>query len=323
MPGLGGLFVLIFLCTLFWSYYLAALAVNLAALTFAVVALLLGVVSFYQGRPGARFFVLAWISLLVGMVVLALHNLGFLPSNLLTTNAMLIGSGLEMVLLSLALGDRINAIQRQQDQLQQQALEENRRMVKALRESEQVLETRVMQRTEALEQANAALKASQVQLEQQASHDDLTGLANRKLLADRLDSAMARSRRFGKPFALLVLDLDKFKLVNDQHGHSAGDELLRQIARRLREGLREMDTVARVGGDEFVVLVEQIEDAATLPALMEKLQQLVTRPVTLPSGQQVAVGVSIGLAVFPRDATDSDALFNAADRAMYQAKADS
>ncbi|TVP91251.1 MAG: hypothetical protein EA348_04525, partial [Pseudomonadaceae bacterium] len=110
MPGLGVIFVLIFLCSLFWSYYLAALAVNLAALIFALSALLLGTVSFYQGRPGARFFVLAWVSLLIGMIILALHNLGVLPSNLLTTNAMLLGSGLEMVLLSLALGDRINAI---------------------------------------------------------------------------------------------------------------------------------------------------------------------------------------------------------------------
>ncbi|SDU07264.1 diguanylate cyclase [Halopseudomonas salegens] len=322
MPALGVVFVFIFFCTLFWSYYLAALAVNVAALTFAVIALLLGAVSFYQGRPGARFFVLAWVSLLIGMVILALHNLGFFPSNLLTTNAMLIGSGLEMVLLSLALGDRINAIQRAQDQAQQQALVENRRMVAALRESEQVLESRVLHRTEALEQANAELLLSKAQLEQQANHDDLTGLANRKLLADRLQSAMARSRRLGKPFALLVLDLDKFKLVNDRFGHSAGDELLRQIAGRLRDGLRESDTIARVGGDEFVVLVEQVDDPASLPALHDKLQRLVTTVVDLPDGQQAAVGVSIGQALFPDDAGDSDALFNVADRAMYQAKTD-
>ena len=322
MPLLCISFLLIFICTLFWSYFLAAVAVNLTALTFAFFALLLGFAALRQGQPGARFFVLAWLSLLLGMMVLALHNLGILPSNLLTTNAMLIGSALEMVLLSVALGDRINSIQRAQDAAQQQALADNQRMLVALRESELALESRVLQRTRALEQANQALQDSQVLLEQQASHDDLTGLANRKLLADRLQGAMARARRQGKPLALLVLDLDRFKLVNDSFGHSAGDQLLQQVARRLRAGLREMDTIARVGGDEFVILVEEVEDLDRLELLKARLAEWVTEPVSLADGQQVSVGVSIGMALYPRDAEDADTLFNTADKAMYTAKKD-
>jgi len=129
MPCISGAYALTFLCTLFWSYHLGAIAVNLLSLLFAASAFFLGAVSLYFREPGARFFVLAWVSFLSGVTIISLHNLGLLPSNPLTANALAIGSGVEMLLLSLALADRINDIQRARDHAQAQALQIRQQMM--------------------------------------------------------------------------------------------------------------------------------------------------------------------------------------------------
>lgn len=320
MPLIGVVYALTFLCTVFVSYFIAAVVVNLTSLVFAFTALIMGGVSLYRRHPGARFFVLAWISLLLSILVMALHNLGTLPSNAFTANALLFGSAAEMLLLSLALADRINSIQHAQDQAQQEALAVNREMLAALRDNEHLLESRVAERTLALEAANVQLQLSKQLLEQQANHDALTGLANRKLLNDRLEGALLRAKRNNSSFALIMIDLDWFKAINDQHGHQAGDRVLIEVAARLKASLREVDTVARVGGDEFVLVIESVSNHAALSVIRHKLSHAVLQPIHLKDDIWVSIGMSIGVAMYPEDAQDIELLVSVADRAMYSAK---
>lgn len=175
------------------------------------------------------------------------------------------------------------------------------------------LEARVHSRTEELTVLNE-------QLEHQALHDSLTKVPNRTLFNDRLEQQLARSRRDRGEFALAVIDLDRFKEINDVRGHQAGDLVLQEVARRLREEMRQSDTVARMGGDEFALLLPDIECVERLKECAERLMRLVTRPVDA-GDELLEVGVSVGIAVFPHHGADAQTLIRRADAAMYQAKA--
>ena len=170
-----------------------------------------------------------------------------------------------------------------------------------------------------LEQSIARLTELQEQLSHQAFHDSLTDLANRSLFSDRIDHALLRRSRTGKPVAVLFIDLDDFKAVNDTLGHSAGDQLLIGVAERLRNSLRRPDTAARLGGDEFAVLIEDIDAPAEAEAVAERIFAALVEPFAI-AGQSVTVHASIGVAVSD-DATDSASrLMRHADVAMYAAK---
>jgi diguanylate cyclase (GGDEF)-like protein len=163
-------------------------------------------------------------------------------------------------------------------------------------------------------------KRAEQEIVRLAHHDALTGLANRNLLHGRIEQAISRAKRHGEGFAVLCVDLDRFKTVNDSLGHSVGDELLRQLAERLRRCARDIDTVARVGGDEFVVLqtrANRMDDAA---ALARRIQQCVGEPYRV-AGSQMTIGVSIGIALAPQDGMGVDQLLGNADLALYRAKA--
>lgn len=153
-----------------------------------------------------------------------------------------------------------------------------------------------------------------------ALHDPLTGLANRSLLRDRIRQALALWHRRREPFALFFLDLDRFKEINDNHGHEAGDAVLREVAARLLRSVRELDTVARIAGDEFVVLVSGTASHDILEALADKLTSEVARPMRLPDEAEHAVTVSLGMSICPDDGEEIDTLLNSADRAMYRYK---
>ena len=301
------------------SYQFSAILTSIAGITASAVFTACGVHCLRRGHPGARWFLLAWALLLVGVAVLAMRNLNWLPTNLLTLYSMQIGSALEMLLLSFALADRINVMRREKDRATQEALDARQTMVNALRQSEQVLELRVADRTRDLESANAQLRQKEKELEYMARHDMLTGLANRVLLHDRLDQAIARARRTGRGAAVLVIDLDEFKTVNDNHGHAAGDELLRNAAARFRHAVRESDTVARLGGDEFVIVVETLHESKEAIRIADKLLAEAAMPLELGPGP-VRVNLSIGIAFYPQDGASGEALLQRADHAMYAAK---
>jgi diguanylate cyclase (GGDEF)-like protein/PAS domain S-box-containing protein len=163
------------------------------------------------------------------------------------------------------------------------------------------------------------LKRAEMTLEHLATHDTLTGLPNRYLMFDRLNQLLVRAARYGLSFAILFIDLDGFKRINDSRGHDVGDLVLRGVAERLTRNLRAADTVARIGGDEFVVLLESLRAGPDATALADKIRSTVGMPFALPGGD-AAVTVSIGIGQYPDDGRDAEELLKAADVAMYRAK---
>ena len=162
-------------------------------------------------------------------------------------------------------------------------------------------------------------KASDEKIRNLALYDALTGLANRSLFGERLAVALAQARREEYPLAILYMDLNRFKEINDTHGHGAGDQVLMKVARRFQAALRADEILARLAGDEFVVVAERA-DAATAARIADRLRDAMADPVTV-GGHSFPVGLAIGIAVFPRDGSEIDDLLKRADIAMYRAKA--
>lgn len=317
--GLAGLFAVCAVAPLLAPYRLAAILTSLTGVTFSLVAVLAAIRCWRAGQPGARIFLLAWTALLAGVVVVGLRNLNLLPTTFLSFYAIQIGSALEMVLLSFALAERINDLQREKDAAQGEALTTRQELVATLQHSELDLERRVSARTSELESLNARLRENERQLQALAHTDSLTGLANRLLLDARLEQSMQHARRNHGRIALLLVDLDHFKVINDTHGHAIGDEVLRATADRLRAAVREVDTVARIGGDEFVVVLTALGGADDAERLADKLVAGMGEPMRV-LGMPIECGASIGVALFGGGELTSAELMRRADRALYAAK---
>ena len=165
------------------------------------------------------------------------------------------------------------------------------------------------------------LKKAQEMIKYMAFHDPLTGLPNRSLFNDRLNMAMARAKRSGKKIAVMMLDLDKFKSVNDRLGHETGDKLLKTVAERLGEALRKSDTIARMGGDEFMIIVPEMDETADMTVVAKKILTLFNKPFEC-SGVKLSSSTSIGIAMYPEDGDSHEALMRCADIAMYKIKAE-
>lgn len=165
----------------------------------------------------------------------------------------------------------------------------------------------------------SVVKEAQRRLQHMATHDALTQLPNRSYLAEQLSRSLAQARSRKQQVAVLFLDLDRFKNVNDALGHEAGDSLLKMVAGRLASCIREHDTLARLGGDEFVIVVENFDSSAHLMALSERILQAVSEPFPI-EGNEYYLGVSIGIGIYPHDAADGPTLLRCADSAMYYAK---
>jgi len=172
---------------------------------------------------------------------------------------------------------------------------------------------------DAMNAQNAQMAATQARMALMATHDALTGLPNRSLVRDRFEQAAAIARRAGHGVAMLYLDLDNFKNVNDTLGHSSGDTLLRQVSDRLSALLRTADTVARLGGDEFLLLVPEVTDADSVGDIANKIVAGLMAPFDV-IGMEIFSGCSLGVTMFPADGEDFDSLLKKADIAMYRAK---
>jgi len=205
-------------------------------------------------------------------------------------------------------------------------LEEIQARDEKLKTHQEELEARVAQRTRELERANIELASSKEQAESvakrmqfHAHHDSLTGLPNRVLLNDRIKTELAHARREQSILALLFLDLDRFKIINDSLGHATGDQLLRIISRRVKDCVREGDTVARLGGDEFMVLLPRIASASDAGRISNKIIDSLTEPVSC-NGHDLHITTSVGISIYPFDGTDAETLVRNADISMYRAK---
>ncbi|MGQ0656225.1 MAG: putative bifunctional diguanylate cyclase/phosphodiesterase [Betaproteobacteria bacterium] len=181
-----------------------------------------------------------------------------------------------------------------------------------MRAAHDALERMVDERTQALRDAQA-------RAQHLADHDALTGLPNRRLLEDRLTQAIALSRRNRKLTAVMFVDLDRFKGINDSLGHAAGDALLKEVSRRLVNQLRVGDTICRIGGDEFVVVLPEIKRSSDVAQVAAKVIEQLAAPLVIDARDLIVTG-SIGIAVFPDDGDDAETLIRSADAAMYHAK---
>jgi len=293
---------------------------SVCMLGLCVTAVVASVSAVRRRVPAARPFLIAWAFLSVGVVGLALRNLGVLPTNFWTNSAIELGSSAELLMLALALAARFALLRDANQHAQSALLLMQRRALAASALAEQRLEQRVFERTGELEAANRSLRDSEARLRDMTARDGLTGLSNRAGLRTGLEAAITRWRLGGRPPAVLLLDLDGFKPVNDRHGHAVGDLVLVEIARRLQRAVNDGDEVARHGGDEFVVLMHDAGDAAGLEARVARVADALAEPITLEEFQGI-VGASIGVAEVASAVESSESLLRRADMAMYQAKA--
>jgi diguanylate cyclase (GGDEF)-like protein len=162
-------------------------------------------------------------------------------------------------------------------------------------------------------------KANEARIDYLAHHDPLTGLINRYNLENRLDQALRSAHRDDLRIAVMFIDMDRFKTINDTLGHHVGDQLLQLVARRLTACVREGDTVARLGGDEFTVILESITQPGDVPPIAQKIIAALAQPMLL-DGQELVVTASIGISLYPHDSEEPDELIKCADAAMYAAK---
>ncbi len=198
----------------------------------------------------------------------------------------------------------------------ERALATSQRQLRGVQERVETLEKRDLR----LKQRFLRLARRQAQVHHAAYHDELTGLPNRSLLLDRFNQAVAQGARRGKQVALLFLDLDGFKDVNDRFGHAAGDKLLQQVAGRLTACIRTGDTACRYGGDEFVIMLPEVAGEVSAAAVADKIRVHLTAPYVVDGGT-IAVTASIGTAVYPVDGQDYGDLIQQSDIGMYRAKA--
>ena len=286
-----------------------------------------------QGYRPASYFLIAWAGLLVFIALGALRNFALVPTNFLTVYGLHIGFALDVLLLSFALGDRIRMLRHENAAAHAEALESQQLLLEATRENERELETHIAVRTAELNKANERLRSEagerellMQQLRQQeehlrfmAQHDPLTGLPNRTSMQQRLALAMELAKRNRKKVAVMMVDLDEFKRINDTRGHPAGDQALVQLAARLRTSVRGSDTVARYGGDEFVILAGELDRVEDASMVAEKVADMIGVPLSIQGGLEM-VSCSIGISVFPDDAESGEDLIALADRAMYATK---
>ncbi len=179
---------------------------------------------------------------------------------------------------------------------------------------------RVVGQKKQLQRYVAKLQSAERSLKKHAFFDPLTGLPNRLLLIDRFQLTLRHARRSGKQFAVLMVDLNKFKAINDTYGHAAGDTVLVTVAHRLVSVVRSSDTVARLGGDEFVLIIESVDEREQLIALGQKLTDMLADEILLDCGEKVSLGGSIGFAWYPKDGDNLKDILEVADQAMYFCK---
>lgn len=285
------------------------------------VMLVIGVVRWLKRDPAAKYYAVAWFFMLFGGIVLALSKFTLLPRNFLTENATQVGSAIGVILLSVALADRLNQEKRRAFEAQQKLLAEERKariaQAKSLevqQEANTLLEQRVQERTQDLESLNERLK-------ELSSTDALTGLKNRGYFDRVFKSSVVKAFRFGQPLSLMILDIDHFKKFNDTYGHLVGDDCLQMVANCISEFVtRPQDMAARYGGEEFVVLLPDTpEQGATRVA--EKIRQKIEETGFRVSDEILHLTVSIGIcSVCPKHADATKEIFSRADEALYEAK---
>ena len=320
--------VLLSALSFFMAYEISIRVNSLHGILIMLFILFVSMGMWLKGYRHARYFVLAWLALILGTLALALSKFGVLPWNRMTANGAQIGAVMEVVLLSFALGDRINHERAERFQAQQRALtaaEEAKtaqeELLEAKEAANQELEERVRERTHELEHALEKLETANQFLEGVSRTDQLTSLNNRHHFVHRHHDEYRRAHRNQYPLSVILMDIDHFKWFNDTYGHIAGDECLKAVSEALAHGVsRADDTLARYGGEEFIVLLSNTTKEGAI-VVAERLRKSVAELVLQFAGQTVPVTISVGVAdLIPADLTNPEQLIQNADDALYAAK---
>ncbi|RLP52652.1 MAG: GGDEF domain-containing protein [Ketobacter sp.] len=295
------------MCAFILPYHYNIIAIIIWASLACILALVTGATCWRGGLSTAKYYTIAWTAMLFGGLVLALNKANILPANLFTEYATHIGSSLEVVLLSFALAERINIERRLRYEAQEQTLITTRRI-------NEELESRVQERTQELE-------ALTQQLRDLSNTDQLTGLCNRRHLESSFYDEWERAKRYQRDIAVIMIDIDHFKTVNDTHGHLVGDDCLQEVARRIQEGVRwPSDLAARFGGEEFCILLPETGLKGAL-IVAERIRTLVAATPVTTRSHSLSITISAGVySLVPSEEKSIDQTLNFADKALYQAK---
>lgn len=298
----------------------AALLIALTPLVTVPTALFSAGVRCYQGFFPARFYLLGYGAVLGSTVVLVMRAAGLIEPHNFTAYLFPLSVAAETILFSFALAYRIQMLKQEKAAALRQAdCEKTARLALAQGNADD-LQRAVELRTAELAATNQRLRQRELELQHAAFHDLLTELPNRRYLVERTETALANAERHGESVALMLIDLDHFKPINDRFGHDAGDLMLQVVAKRLREHVRSGDTVARLGGDEFAVLICGDEAERHAREIASRLLAELAQPV-LYGAERLTVTISIGAALYPQHASHFASLYKAADEALYRAKA--
>lgn len=272
-----------------------------------------------QGYVPALYYLLGYGLVFLASCIVTLRSAGVMEQSDWSSYAYPASIAAESILFSLALAYRIQTLKQEATHALQLADQERQARLALIEANAAQLQLAVEQRTAELELANRQLSERERELERAALHDPLTELPNRRYLMAQVDPLLAAARRNAESVALLLIDLDHFKPINDNHGHDAGDLMLRTIAQRMRDSLRANDRFARLGGDEFAVLVSGPNARRDASEVAARLSAELARPLPYKD-TMLSVSISIGVAFYPDHAEQFAGLYKAADEALYQAK---
>ena len=298
ITGFAGAFIASFI-----HYSTGILVSTIAGVLLTPIVLIGAIISLYNGYKPALYFLIAWGVFLTGVFITGLLFLGFIEHNFFTTYSMQIGSTLEVFLLSYALIDRINAVFQEKEL----AIRDANRYLNQMNEG---LESLVTKRTTELEEKNQLLN-------ELAIRDSMTGMLNHNASIEKLASMKATAIRYGYNLAVIMIDIDLFKLINDKFGHPAGDKVIIQIAETIEKNIRQSDASGRYGGEEFIIILHDTNLKSALE-LSERIRTEVASLKISEIGEQ-PISASLGITIFNPKTPDAD-LIKQADIALYEAK---
>lgn len=324
--GLHGLIILagiVLVLALFTPYSTSIKATLALAAPGCLYLLLVGVYVWRKGLVYARIFTLAWASLLIAVIANSLGYLGIIDSMFIQRHAIMLGSGIEILLLSWVLAVRYSEERREKMKAQSKALRQAVEMQQTQTKQNEQLEENVAERTFELQIALRELQEANNELERKSAEDSLTKLHNRRYFTQHLEKEFRRAQRNQTPLSLLMIDIDHFKPINDTHGHFVGDQILQQLAELLKGSVRRpSDSVCRYGGEEFAIILPET-DAEGAESLAQQVVEAVRNAQFDTDEGPLSITVSIGIAEAVIGAGEhAENLFREADAALYRAKRD-
>jgi two-component system, sensor histidine kinase LadS len=314
-----GIYILAIALAFLDQRYYAAWLIALLSLTSIPAAMCAALIRWRQGFFPALLYLSGYGLVLGSVAILLLRATGVLQPSALNAYIFPVAVAAESILFSFALAYRIQMLKQEKADAMLQADREKNARLEMIQASAETLQLAVTERTAELAATNERLQQRELALQHAAFHDPLTELPNRRYLIERCETALAHAKRHNESVALLLIDLDHFKPINDRFGHDAGDLMLQKIAQRLREHVRAGDSVARLGGDEFAALISGPDAQTHAREIAERLLQELAKPV-LYGAEPLTVTISIGVALYPQHASTFSTLYKATDEMLYKVK---